>query len=157
MQERSDDSTRQIFLGRDTVAFDFSHCMAKLVIYTDSMSCSSCQIDRMYEYEEMIDFRSETGEKYLPVFIFSPRKGQGDNIRYTLSITRFRYPVLLDEAGGFPRLNPHIPSDNRCHAFLLDKNGKVILVGNPSRNPALWELYKKTIHDLIRNGGVLLE
>jgi hypothetical protein len=35
----------------------------------------------------------------------------------------------------------------------LDKNGKVAVVGDPLNNPGLWELYKTTITELVKNGG----
>lgn len=67
------------------------------------------------------------------------------------------YPALIDENGLFPAANPHIPADSRFHTFLLDKNGKVILIGDPVNNPPLWELYKSTITTLIENDGVMPE
>jgi hypothetical protein len=40
---------------------------------------------------------------------------------------------------------------------LLDKNGKVVLVGDPVNNPALWEFCKTTITTLIENDGTMPE
>jgi hypothetical protein len=54
---------------------------------------------------------------------------------------------------AFPRANPHIPTDERLHTFLLDRDGKVVLVGDPANNSELWELYKKTITELVENNG----
>lgn len=33
------------------------------------------------------------------------------------------------------------------HTFLLDRQNRVVLVGNPIGNERLWELYKKEIRE----------
>ena len=43
-------------------------------------------------------------------------------------------PVHVDTAGVFIRENPHIPREAVYHTFLLDKDNRVVLVGNPSRS-----------------------
>jgi hypothetical protein len=85
----------------------------------------------------------------------SPPQAKLDEVLRTLEMVQFDYPVFIDEHGAFPAANPHIPADSRFHTFLLDKNGKVVVVGDPVNNPDLWELYKKTIAELIANGGTL--
>jgi hypothetical protein len=148
----------QVLFGRDTVLIDIGRSpTARLVIYTDSLSCSSCRLKYMYEYNDILGLHEELGEKFVPMFVFSPRMGQAPEIRSTLQLYRFDYPILLDEHGLFPRANPQIPTDARLHTFLLDRDGKVVLVGDPVRNPELWELYKKTITELIENDGTLAQ
>ena len=39
--------------------------------------------------------------------------------------------------------------DTRLHSFLLDKDNRVVLTGNPIGNEPLWELYKEQIRELI--------
>jgi hypothetical protein len=148
---------RQVLFGRDTVMVDTGGSPARLVIYTDSLSCSSCRLKYMYEYNDILGLHEEVGNDFMPIFVFSPRVGQSSEIRNTLLLYRFDYPILLDDGGLFPVANPHIPADNRFHTFLIDKNGKVVLVGDPVNNPALWELYKSTITTLIENDGVMPE
>jgi uncharacterized protein YcfL len=145
----------QVLFGRDTTLLDVDGSPARLVIYTDSLSCSSCRLKYMFEYNDILGLHEELGGEFMPIFVFSPREGQSAEIRNTLLLYRFDYPILLDDRGMFPAANPHIPADNRFHTFLLDKNGKVVLVGNPVNNPGLWELYKTTITQLIENEGTM--
>ena len=145
----------QVLFGRDTMLIDVAKSPARLLIYTDSLSCSSCRLKHMYEYNDILNLYDELGGGFMPIFVFSPRNGQSTEIRNTLLLYRFDYPVLLDEKGAFPAANSQIPADGRFHTFLLDKNGKVVLVGDPVNNPALWELYKTTITELIKNGGAV--
>ncbi|MBR2195950.1 MAG: hypothetical protein IJ911_10090 [Salinivirgaceae bacterium] len=59
------------------------------------------------------------------------------------------YPIFIDTANQFYKLNPHIPDNKLMHSFLLDSEGKVVLVGNPIQNQAMFDLYKKTIEEMI--------
>lgn len=58
------------------------------------------------------------------------------------------YPFVYDEEGRFLKYN-ELPLDSRYHAFLLNQNGEVVLVGNPIGNDKLWELYKQQIRKLM--------
>lgn len=57
---------------------------------------------------------------------------------------RFDYPVFIDENNQINSLN-HFPDKPELQCFLLDKDNKVLLIGNPVLNPKVWELYKQTI------------
>jgi hypothetical protein len=129
---------------------------ALLVVYVDSIACAKCAIKGMYVYDEIIEFaETDSRSKFSPVFVFSPRRYEYVDVKNTLRFSGLNTSAFMDENGLFPAANPHIPADNRFHTFLLDKNGKVVLVGDPVNNPPLWELYKSTITTLIENDGVM--
>jgi hypothetical protein len=142
---------------KDSLHFDISDKFARFIVYVDSLECSSCRVGRMDEYNEIIDYQDSVGVQYMPIFIFSPPERIVEDLLYQIRISYFDYPILLDENGLFPAANPHIPADSRFHTFLIDKNGRVVLVGDPVNNPQLWELYKTTITTLIENDGVMPE
>jgi len=129
--------------------------LARLVVYVDSLSCSPCAVTQMYKYNEVIDLYEKTKGAFYPLFIFSPSHDGLQETETSLQLYRLNYPILLDDEGMFSAANPHIPADSRFHTFLLDKKGEVILVGDPVKNPDLWELYKTAIAELIENGGAL--
>jgi hypothetical protein len=146
-----------MFAGSDSVVVNPNNGMARLFVYVDSVACSSCRLKIMHEYTKFVYYHKETGGSFVPLFVFSPPRDKIEEMIQTLKETRFDYPVFIDENQAFPAANPHIPTDNRFHTFLIDKNGKVVLVGDPVNNPALWELYKTTISTLIENGGTMPE
>ena len=146
---------RQMVMGEDSVSIDLDTVPILMVVYRDPDSCVPCQLDHMYDYRDIIDFESETGGGFSPVFIFSPKKKSIDTVHLTLCRTRFRHPIFLDEIGLFRASNKNIPKEPELHVFLLDKNRKVILAGDPSHNPALWRLYKKIIVTMLENGGAM--
>jgi hypothetical protein len=139
----------------DSLMIDIQGKSAHLIVYVDSVECSSCKVGNLPQYSDIVNFCEQLNGKCEPVFIFSPREQDVEKLRYRIDISEIDYNIVIDSTRSFPKANPHIPADNRLHTFLLDKNGKVVLVGDPSHNPELWELYKKTITQLIENGGTL--
>lgn len=148
---------RQMVGGRDSTALDPTVGLVRLVVWVDSVGCSSCRLGYMFLYDEIIGHSKAAGDGFVPVFVFSPPKDKIEEVMVVLKYSEFTYPVLIDEKNLFSAANPNIPDDSRFHTFLLDKNGKVVLVGDPANNPTLWELYKKTIVQLIENGGTMPE
>ena len=88
----------------DTTNFVIPTSDYKVLVFVDSIGCTSCklQLSRWKEF-----------------------------IRYTDSISQ-------------NQLN-HFPKDIRFQVFLLDKNNKVVVIGNPVHNPNVKELYLEEI------------
>lgn len=57
---------------------------------------------------------------------------------------KFTHPVCFDEEDAFNKLNK-LPTDMTFQTFLLDKDNKVVAIGNPIHNPKVKELYLKII------------
>ena len=127
--------------GNDTV--DFS-CQGKYKIlsYVDSTGCTSCKLglDEWAKYISQIDSVVSDSVKFL--FFFCPKDGM--EIYQMLRIKKFEYPICIDNDDKMNKLN-HFPSDERFQTFLLDKNNRVLAVGNPVHNPKVKELYLKII------------
>ena len=54
----------------------------------------------------------------------------------------------------------HFPENETYQCFLLDSINKVMAVGNPIRNPKVWDLYKQIITGISNNhdkGNTLVE
>ena len=137
--------------GKDTLLSGFGDRDMKLVVFFDSVGCSSCQVKQMNQWQEIIDFSKATKQKFNIVFIFSPKIGKSflHEVRNSLRASQFSYPVFIDTLSSFLSANPAIPDDKRFHTFLLDENNKVVLVGNPQGNEKLWQLYKGEIQNRI--------
>jgi hypothetical protein len=65
---------------------------------------------------------------------------------YLFENADFNYPVFIDKKNGINQLN-NFPQQQEYQCFLLDKNNKILFLGNPSINPNIWELYKRYILD----------
>jgi len=65
-------------------------------------------------------------------------------IGYQFMQYRFDYPVFIDIKGTINDLN-HFPQAAQYQCFLLDKDNKVLMIGNPVMNSKIRELYKSQI------------
>lgn len=115
------------------------------VVYFDSLVCSSCTLKNMYYWEVMNDSILQLGKKVDFVFIFSPKKNETNRFLNDLKHSRIEMPALVDTAGYFLRANKQIPQNPNAHAFFLNKQGKVLVVGNAQNNPEIEKLIFKVL------------
>lgn len=111
----------------------------KIVSYLDSMGCMSCKA----QLPSWKKFLVHLQHKEVPVLFFmttSHLKG----LQFILERENFDYPVCIDEKDSLNKLN-NFPSDMMFQTFLLDKDNKVLAIGNPIHNPKVKELYLKII------------
>ena len=115
---------RYVINGRDTVIAEDKNTCFKIVVFADSLGCQPCNL--------------RLGELGLKV-----REIKYINAHHNIP----DFPFVYDPTGLFLTVND-LPDDNRFHSFLLDRNNKILLVGNPLGNDNLWELYKRQIREL---------
>ena len=145
--------------GKETTItlVDFAEVSVKLVVWYDSLGCVSCDVNRMYQWSEMISYADSLAESFRIVYLFTPKKDDLRGINISLRADKLDYPIFIDPNATFVQQNPSLSKNRQLHSFLLDKNNRVVLVGNPLHNPSLWSLYKRTIQKMIDNDGVLPE
>ena len=124
--------------GKDTVEFNYLDADYKVITYVDSIGCTSCKL-QLHRWKELIaEFDSVTSVSVPFLFYFHPKDVK--ELRYLTRRDAFTYPVCFDEKDEFNCLN-RFPSDMTFQTFLLDKDNKVIGMGNPVHNPKVKELY----------------
>ena len=132
--------SRSVFTiqGKDTVDLEFGNADYKVVTYIDSVGCTSCklQLPRWKKLVAEVDSLTDGNVPFL--FYFHPKDMK--ELRYLTRRDDFTYPVCFDEKDELNRLN-RFPSDMTFQTFLLDKDNKVVAMGNPVLNPKVKELY----------------
>jgi len=123
-------------MGRDTVCNDIWDKQYKIFTYVDSVGCTSCQLG-ISQWKNLID---STKNKNVS-FIFAVHSTNYTDFNYELLLDGFNHPIIFDQHNDFYKLN-HFPKFP-YRTFLLDKDNKVILIGTPTNNPKIWELYKQ--------------
>ena len=53
--------------------------------------------------------------------------------------------VYLDTCNAFLEANPQIPDNELFHTFVINNEGKVLMVGNPFQSKKMEALFKKVI------------
>ncbi len=115
----------------------------KLIVFVDSLSCSGCFLSHLESYYEINDsLRTHNGEM---IIVLHPQKGKLEEIKSRLNHERFPFWCIVDKNGEFLRQNPEIPDNQLLHTFMVDKNNKIILVGDPTRNDRIKELFYREV------------
>ena len=133
--------------GEDSVINNFMDSELKWIVYADSVSCNSCIVSNMTNWMNLVFYAEAFNDRLKYYFIFNPRKSDEDDIRLSLKTSYFDYPIILDIDGKFEKLNPHLPKNKAMHTFLLDKDNKVILVGDPLRNKKIKETFYEMVEE----------
>ena len=126
---------------RDTVFFPFDKSY-KILTHVDTTGCTSCRLklNQWKIWMTEVDSLSSGAVQFL--YFFAPKK-IGEMI-YNLRVNDFNYPVCIDLKDSLGILN-NFPKDDAFNTFLLDKDNRVIAIGNPIHNPKIKELYLKII------------
>lgn len=126
----------------DTVDYQIPKSEYKILLYVDSVGCTSCkfQLNRWVDFIHQVDSITDVD---IPVLFFLQMKDRKE----MLSILRrenFNVPVCIDTEGAIDKLN-HFPKNTSFHAFLLDRNNRVRVIGNPVMNLSVQDLYFQEI------------
>lgn len=128
--------------GKDTIDFPMSG-KYKILTYVDSIGCISCKL-QLDQWKVFMDGVNDAGISFVDyLFFFSPEKKR--DIISTLKLADFTYPICIDEDNELDKLNHFPKTEMDFHTFLLDKNNRVLAIGNPIHNPKVKELYLKII------------
>ena len=114
----------------DTTNFVIPTSDYKVLVFVDSIGCTSCKL-QLSRWKEFIRYTDSISQKNIPFLFFFFREN-------------FDKPICLDRSDSLNQLN-HFPKDIRFQVFLLDKNNKVVVIGNPVHNPNVKELYLEEI------------
>ena len=128
--------------GQDTLDYSIPHADYRIVSYVDSVGCTSCKLQLLRWKSLMAEISSVSQDSVPVIFFFHPKNVE--EIIYRLKFDKYNYPVCIDFDDKFNKLN-HFPADPTFQTFLLDKNNRVLAVGNPVHNPKVKELYLKII------------
>ena len=128
--------------GKDTVDFPYKGADYKVVTYVDSAGCTSCklQLNRWKDLVAEVDSLTDGAVPFLFYFQTKDLK----ELRYLTRREGFTYPVCFDEKDELDALN-RFPDEMMFQTFLLDKENKVVAIGNPVHNPKVKELYLKVM------------
>ncbi len=114
----------------------------KVLVYVDSVGCTSCKL-QLSKWKELIAHVDSATNGNIP-FIFVFQSKDDCELRYILKRDNFDRPVCIDRNNRFDELN-QFPQEITFQTFLLDKDNKVKVIGNPVHNLAVRDLYLKQI------------
>lgn len=135
-------------LGKDTTSFDVNSYQYKIFTYIRQSECISCNL-KLKEWKKYI----KEIKRYYPNvgFVFYYPIKSKKEITYFLEDENFSYPVCIDPEDHL-NIVETFPHDIRLQTFLLDKDNKIIAIGNPIINSSINDLFVSIIkNDLTKN------
>lgn len=126
----------------DPVEYQIPDAEYKVLIYVDSVGCTSCKL-QLPKWKELIAHTDSVTNGSIP-FIFVFQSKDEKELRYILKRDNFDRPVCIDRDSRLDKLNK-FPQDITFQTFLLDRQNKVKVIGNPVHNLAIKDLYLKQI------------
>lgn len=128
--------------GKDTIEYSIPISDYKIMMYVDSTGCTSCKL-QLYKWKELIVEIDSLTDGTVPIlFFFHPKDLR--EVSFLLKRDSINIPVCIDKENKINQIN-HFPSQHEFQCFLLDKQNKVIYIGNPIRNTQIKEMYLSTI------------
>ena len=128
--------------GKDTINFNLNKSEYKIVSYIDTAGCTSCRL-KLAEWQRFMNEVDSITSSHTPfVFYLYPKNTKDLLIEFRREA--FDYPVCLDETDAFNRLN-QLAKTNTLRTFLLDKENKIVAIGNPIENPSVKKFYLKIL------------
>lgn len=122
----------------DSVETDYSKCSYKVFSVSQDSECTECQL-RLNEWKDyMLHIDSLSSGKVGFVFYYT--MSNSVDVKYFLQKSQFDYPVCIDTTGILSRMG-RLPDDIRIQTFVLDKQNKVVAIGNPLLSNKIRKLY----------------
>lgn len=125
----------------DTICPELFTSQYKILVYVDSTGCTPCKL-RLFDWREMIREVLKINKNVS--FLFYVNIKDYKIVEQNIKMNNFFYPIILDKKDKINQIN-HLSNNPQLHTFLLDRNNKVLLVGNPIENLKLRELYIQQI------------
>ena len=120
----------------------------KFVVYYDSTICPSCVISHIGSWHRLVYFQKRPMVDY--VFIFQKKKEKTNEFMDYYHGIRWHYNIYLDSLGVFEHENNELVAKNKINMFMVDKTGKILFIGNPTKSLDAQKSYE-TILDSISN------
>lgn len=113
--------------NRDSMSLGLS-----FVVYKDRNNCSPCEVSHLGQWNSIIKKANEQ----IPVrfvFIFAPKEEEHHDVEHLYKSRKFLQSIYLDHHLAFEKYNPEL-NNPRFHSFLMDSEGKLLYVGDPTEN-----------------------
>ena len=127
--------------GKNKIFTDFNS-EYKIVTYIDSTECTACDL-QLEKWHLFINEIKSFVQKDIS-FVIYVHPDNEKSLKRILQWEDSPFPFIIDDNNTFVELN-QIPEDFMFHTYLLDKENKIIVIGNPITFPKIKDLYKKVL------------
>ena len=130
--------------GKDTVDYSIPQSPYKVLVYVDSTGCVDCKL-QLQKWQELIKYTNSISNGEIPFLFFFFPKDYKELCQF-FKRDLFDIPVCIDFDGELNKLN-NFPPLPQFHTFLLDKDNKVLVIGNPVHSMDIRSMYIKKLSE----------
>ena len=116
-----------------------------IISYYDSVGCTGCRMKLPFWNEFMNKVDSAKGSNSVEL-VMAAATEKLKELKHLVKLNSFSGNMVYDPDDSFNRLN-HFPDIAELQSFLLDRNHRVIAMGNPVVNGGIGKLYLSKIGD----------
>lgn len=128
--------------GKDTLDYEVPVSTYKILMYVDSIGCTSCKL-HLHKWREFISEVDSLTNGSVPIlFFFHPKDVR--EVSYLLKRDGIDIPVCIDVKDEMNLIN-RFPAHQEFQTFLLNGENKVLYIGNPVQNIRIKEMYLSEI------------
>lgn len=103
-------------------------------------NCYAC-VEELNKWQKIVEEFSHKQVRFL-FFIYAEIYPTFEMMNEKIS--KLKYPIIYDPENYYIKTNK-IPDNKLLNTFLIDKEGKIILIGNPIVSDEILELYKNKL------------
>lgn len=119
-----------------------------IVAYYDSVGCTGCRMKLPY-WNEFMNSIDSVNEGYDIQLILIINADNDAKISELINKSGYEHILLVDEKDSFNKANG-LAEDYNLRAFLLDRDDRILAIGNPVDNVPLGKVYRDIISDDMR-------
>ena len=115
----------------------------ELVKFITSEACTSCKLNAIVNEEKYA--KDHKINNLGMTYVISTSSDNYSNLLSLLYSERTEACVYIDTCNAFISTNPQIPNNEMFHTFVINREGKVLMVGSPFQNKKMEALFEKVI------------
>ncbi len=132
------------------IHYSTSDAELKVVVYSDSTDCTGCYIKQLNLWNDFIEIEEESKGKVVFIFIMDVNPKDCNMVYNALNTSALKHSVFIDTLHSFRRENKQIPDNKLFYTFVLNKDNKVVLIGNPLFNERIEKLFQELTRDQLK-------
>ena len=130
------------YMGKDTILPNMLNHEFKILHYIDTIGCTNCHL-QLFDWKlYMKELKSSSIDIALIFVVFTKNYEEFEIIQRN---NHFFYPVIYDYNGLLNKKNQFPTYPYPLHTFLLDRNNKVLAIGNQINNESIRNIFDKII------------
>ncbi len=141
----------QLFEDTVVTVSDIAEKPISIITYEEYQLCGGCLQKYFWGAEKLVDYFKTDIIEFI--VIIEPREDYSEIQDIIRGLDCNKVKVICDINQDFFSKNHLEKIPNKMNGYLLDKDHRVVVIGNPLTSNSIGDLYKKIMPQMIKDGG----